>query len=50
MTDVLEDERDLRVPDLGTEKIIMIVLQLSIGEVVPPASLVSPRHDSIYME
>ncbi len=38
MTDVLENERNFRQPDLSTKQVIVVVLQLYISEVVPPRS------------
>ena len=39
MTDVLEYEGHFRQADLSTKQIVVIVLQLAIGEVIPPAMI-----------
>lgn len=36
MTNVLENERNLGQSNFGTEQIIMVILQFTVREVVPP--------------
>lgn len=39
VTNVLEDERDLRKPNFGSKEVIMIILQFHVSVMVPPVQM-----------
>lgn len=41
MADILEDEGHLWQPDLGAQKVVVIVLELLVRKMIPPASNIS---------
>ena len=43
VADVLEDERHFWKTNFSPQKVVMVVLQLSVGEVIPPADAMSAK-------
>ena len=47
MTDILEHEGHLGLPNLCTEQIVMVVLQLAVRKMIPPESATVSTHIAV---